>query len=510
MTNGTVADTAAELSKNYAYLTYIKDGTTPTNNRSIRMDNDTKIIVRGAKMDATNDFTEATNTITVYNGIDELPASILIPDESEIDWADIDNNGIADVVYVYGLKKGVSGYGLFYYNGSAGQWTGSAATGSGWLRGWLDGKETDLTFTNKALFDRIQQSTVVYGGHLFAVKLFDGEVDTLLGANLTTHTPGDKDYFLIADTASVIEPNATAVELSDLNEANSLTTTDFTVADGIKTRGATAFAFGTDNGNDYVTGSTSAIWLHDDGQKQNVDGNYTDVRYNANTNTIEVAAYTVTGGKTTTTFVDGDYTVAAYLSGNSVTAGDGLYFLNIANRVNDVTLVLEGSANDTIRQLYVTTRPDITPPDGTGTVTETPGTPGVDVQRITGLTDTQLVAALKAAGPNKVIYSPEQKAYTADLADAKNLLYFPFTGPTGGAAAGTTLTILNSKGAVVYLETESTTALTAGTGYSFRLDMSGAHVSADATIHKCFTADTYSYTIVNGGVTLSSGTFTVG
>ncbi len=514
--NVAVATAAAELSKNYAYLT--AGGTT------IRMDNDTKIMVRGAKMNGTNNFTEATNTVTVYDGIDELPSSIIVPIGAEIDWADIDGNGIADVVYVYGLKKGVSGYGLFYYNGSAGQWTGSAATGSGWLRGWLDGKETDLTFTNKALFDRVQQSTVEYGGHLFAVKLFDGTVDTLLGANLTTHTPGDKDYFLIADTASVIEPNATAVILGSLGEDNGTTTNVFTVADGIKSVSTTAtFKVGTDNGNDYVypTGgttanSTTAIWLKDYGQKQNVDNTvpgmptqYTDVQYNASLNAIEVYTYTVTGGVASA--LSSTPTATYYLSGNSVTAGDGLYFLNIDNRVNDVTLVLEGSANNTIRQLYVTTRPDITPPGSTGTVTTTPGTPGADVQRIIGLNDTQLVAALKAAGPNKVIYSPEQKAYPADRADAKNLLYFPFTGTAATAAAtGTTLTILNSKGAVVYLETENATMFTAGTGYSFRLDMSGAHVSADATIHECFTADTYRYTIVNSGVTLSSGTFTVG
>ena len=516
--NVAVAAAAAELSKNYAYLT--AGGTT------IRMDNDTKIMVRGAKMDGTNNFTEATNTVTVYDGIDELPSSVIVPIGAEIDWADIDGNGIADVVYVYGLKKGVSGYGLFYYNGSAGQWTGSAATGSGWLRGWLDGKETDLTFTNKALFDRVQQSTVEYGGHLFAVKLFDGTVDTLLGSS--SITAGNMDYFL-AGTGSALTgpfaPNATAVTLNSLNEATDLTTTYFTVADGVKAAGGTAFAFGTDNGNDYVTGSTAARWLHDDGQKQNVDGTYTDVRYNANTNTIEVAAYTVTGGKTTTTFVDGDYTVAAYLSGNSVTAGDGLYFLNIASRVNDVTLVLEGSANNTIRQLYVTTRPDITPPGDNGTAAAV--TPSGTAVRNGGANEADLANTLKAGGPNTVIFGgPDTPAATTDPVFAitgldingttnplKDNLFFVFSVPDGSNA---TLQITDAKGTVMYTEngTFAAAGVLGGSAHAFAVNFRGTALNAGAPKNVNLTAGTYHFAITSttayGIVTVSSGSFTMG
>ena len=255
--------------------------------------------------------------------------------------------------------------------------------------------------------------------------------------------------------------------------------------------------------------------LHDDGQKQNKDNSvsgapatYYDVRYNANKNTIEAASYTVSNGTTTTTFVDADYTTVYRLTGSSLILGDALHFLNIENRVNDVTIVFESNAADAIRQVYVTTRPDITPPGGNGTVTATPGKPGADVQRINGLETAALNTYLSAGGPNRVVYSPGAKAVAADRSDAKNLLYFPFNGKN--AATSATLTILNSRGEVVYLET-GTVAITAGSGRYFRVDMSGQYVSAATTIHKCFTADTYSYTIVDStGVTLSSNTFTMG
>ena len=497
--NEVVTTAEKELSKNYAYLTV----TTST----IRMDNDTKIVVRGCTTTGATGavtFATAKDTITMYSGIDELPASIIVPINAEVDWADTDDNGIADVVYVYGVKKGSTGYGLFYYNGGAGQWNGNAATGSGWLRGWLDGKETDLTFTNKDLFDRVQLSTVEYGGHLFAMKLLDGEVETLLGNG--DITAGNMDYFL-ADTGSAVNgpfaPNSSGVAL---NATKVATLAEITVADGITAiAGSTPFTVGDLTVNDY-TASTKAVWLHDDGLKQNQDGvTYTDVRYNANNNTIEAGTYTTNGGVPTAV----TYSTVYRLTGSSLILGDALHFLNIEDRVNDVTIVFESNAADAIRQVYVTTRPDITGPDGTGTApAEKPGKPGADVQRIDGLATAALNTYLSAGGPNRVVYSPGAKADAADRSDAKNLLYFPFNGKN--AATSATLIILNSRGETVYLETDAV-AIAAGSGRYFRVDMSGQYVSAAATIHECFTADTYSYTIVdNTGVTLSSGNFTMG
>ena len=495
----------SELSKNYSYLTV--DTTT------IRMDDATKIIVRGCKMDTSDDFTEATNTITVYDGIDELPASIIIPNGAEVDWADTDDNGIADVVYVYGVKKGSTGYGLFYYNGGAGQWTGNAATGSGWLRGWLDGKETDLTFTNKDLFDRVQLSTVEYGGHLFAMKLLDGEVETLLGNDAITS--GNMDYFL-ADTNSAVNgpftPNSSGVAL---NATEVATLAEITVANGIGTiAGSTTFTVGDLTVNDY-TASTNAVWLHDDGQKQNKDNGvngapatYYDVRYNANKNTIEAASYTVSNGTTTTTFVDTDYTTVYRLTGSSLILGDALHFLNIENRVNDVTIVFESNADNAIRQVYVTTRPDITPPGGNGTVTTKAGTPGAGVTVTpTTLTDPQLDSVIKGMGRDSVVYNSTMKTTgAATTAPANELLYFPFTVGAGGENPAT-LTIFRN-GTPVYME-GSGANVAAGAHYFTINFVCGSNLNA--TIDGVLEAGDYTFKIVGGtsGLPLSEGGFTL-
>jgi hypothetical protein len=495
----------SELSKNYSYLTV--DTTT------IRMDNDTKIIVRGCKMDTDDDFTEATNTITVYDGIDELPASIIIPNGAEVDWADTDDNGIADVVYVYGVKKGATGYGLFYYNGGAGQWTGNAATGSGWLRGWLDGKETDLTFTNKDLFDRVQLSTVEYGGHLFAMKLLDGEVETLLGNDAITN--GNMDYFL-ADTGSAVNgpftPNSSGVAL---NATEVATLAEITVANGITgIAGNTTFTVGDLTVNDY-TSSTKAVWLHDDGRKQNVDGTYTDVRYNANKNTIEAASYTVTNGTTATTFADADYATVYRLTGSSLILGDALHFLNIENRVNDVTIVFEDNADDAIRQVYVTTRPDITPPGGEGSSSGILSVTGdASVLGSNTTTPQDLANQIITGMRDTVLYSPYANNPTgmtglASSENPENLLYFPYTGTAGSY----TLRIKDAKG-LVYTETANVSADgldggSSGDAHCFVFDIYGG-TNTGTNKNPLRTGVAYTFEIISSsGTVVSTGTFTL-
>ena len=499
-----LTNTPSELVKNYAYFT-VRTGATGI---TIRMDNDTKIVVRG--WDAAN--TEATDKVTVYDGIDELPANIVVPDDTEVDWADTDNNGIADVVYVYGVKKGATGYGLFYYNGGAGQWTGNAATGSGWLRGWLDGKETDLTFNDKDLFDRVQLSTNIYGGHLFAMKLTDGEVDELLGNALNTRNQ-DMDYFLIDDVAPVagppadnkIAPNATAVALEDLKLG-----TFGNVGNGLTAAAGSAFQFGTDNGNDYTItgkGKTSAIWLHDDPANKN-DGSYTDVVYNNSNNTIEVWKYTVTAG------VASNKTLAPAdvynLSGTSAQLGDALYFLNMAGRVNDVTLVFEAEANNTIRQVYVTTRPDITPPSQGGSTVVSVTKPGAGVTDISdnaGITnDTTLSNFLKTLPTGTVVYNNKYLANTTwTSSDAKDVLYFPFTAANGNTV---TLQIKELDGTLRYFETG--TAGAGGNGY-FGVNVNPG-VSTAGDVHWFMGVGlkpgTYAFTITVNGVA-TPGTFTM-
>lgn len=477
----------------------------------------------------------------------------MIENGTEVDWADIDNNGIADVVYAYGVKKGSTGYGLFYYNGSAGQWTGDATTGSGWLRGWLDAKEADLTFTDKELFDRVQQSTIRYGGHLFAVKLLDGEVQNLLGLDTMTTRNQDWDYFLINDVAPVpsdskIAPSATPVALSALEES-----TTFTVANGITAVNTTASGCGVTNGNDYTSGQTKAVWLHDNGlnQKDVVGGittRYTDVRYNADNNAIEVGTYTidVDGTRTPATGV-GSYTPVYRLTGSSAKLGDDLYFLNMTGRVNDVTIVFEDNADDAIRQIYVTTRADITAPGGDGSYTSPMTVTGNDVRNISGNSDDLADAVVKGA-PNTVIYggkadkstlvsdtkgSALNTALSMRLNESTNpanwpdYLFFPYS-VNAAAEIGVTFTITDSTGKVVYSELAPVKDRAAGAGISaaplnasiyqhiFTVNINGSADNAAGVPggRLTLTKGTYNFSIttvaVTGLVTLSAGSFTIG
>lgn len=475
----------------------------------------------------------------------------MIENGTEVDWADIDNNGIADVVYAYGVKKGSTGYGLFYYNGSAGQWTGDATTGSGWLRGWLDAKEADLTFTDKELFDRVQQSTIRYGGHLFAVKLLDGEVQDILGYDSITGSK-NKDFILInVGTDDPFVPKTGGVMLSSLQ----LGTWDTPkTRNGLTSANSgNAFQFGTDNGNDYTATYTKAVWLHDDGLNQkDVVNNaltiYTDVRYNADNNAIEVGTYTidVDGTRTPATGV-GSYTPVYRLTGSSAKLGDDLYFLNMTGRVNDVTIVFEDNADDAIRQIYVTTRADITAPGGDGSYTSPMTVTGNDVRNISGNSDDLADAVVKGA-PNTVIYGGKADKSTlvsntkgtalntalgmrldesTNPANWPDYLFFPYS-VNAAAEIGVTFTITDSTGKVVYSELAPVKDRAAGAGISaaplnasiyqhiFTVNINGSADNAAGVPggRLTLTKGTYNFSIttvaVTGLVTLSAGSFTIG
>ena len=498
----TATNSTSELVKNYAYLN--------VNGTTIRMDDDTKIVVRGCTVDANGDIDETSNTIDVYDGIDALPSSINVAGSSEVDWADTDSNGIADVVYVYGVKKGATTFGLFYYNGGAGRWDGNEETGSGYLHGWLDGKETDLYFDNKAEFDLVQQSTILYGGHLFAVRMFDGVVDNLMGRTASTH---NKDWILATGaTSNVAVPNGGAITVRNMQLNTNITNGNLTLSNtadfGVGMTG------GVDNGNDY-TANTKAIWLHDDGNKQNTDNapgeQYTDVRYNSSNNSIEVANYTVSGGKIVGSL---NYTSKYYLTGSSAQLGDALYFLNMEGRVNDVTIVFEDGTNGSVRQIYVTTRPDITPPGGEGSNPSNLATSlansGNNAVVLTNANDTTLAAAIKS-GLNIVIATPGATGISI-LPDsngiADKLLYFP-AGNYGANTPTLDLEIVNSSGQTIFRD--SVTGVANQTNF-FYVNYQGGPNSG-ITMNGGFVKGDFTFVIrANNGteiVTVSQGSFTL-
>ena len=289
------------------------------------------------------------------------------------------------------------------------------------------------------------------------------------------------------------------------------------------------FRSGTTNGNDYSGNSTapanntSAIWYHDEPSATDVATGYTDVVYNNSNNTIEIYKYDVEADgriKWNNNGAPGYTRTAANvvynLSGTSDKLGDDLYFLNMAGRVNDVTIVFEDNANDTIRHIYVTTRADITAPGQDGNYGASAGTPGAGVDTLPKITDNDLLtASIKGFGPGHVVYSPEAKTVAAGTSDPEQFLYFPFT--VGATTENATLTIRNSSGKIVYVETNTAAAnmgaaaTHANTTYYFVINFVTGTGNANASVHEVLTADSYSYQIVGYGTgdVLSSGTFTM-
>ena len=251
--------------------------------------------------------------------------------------------------------------------------------------------------------------------------------------------------------------------------------------DQIRT-GSEYFGVGAAHGNSY-TAVTEAVYY-------NTGDATTNMRYERVSLGNRIVVYSGT--------TDGD---VYYIAPTAKIIGE-LEWLN--SRVCDVTIVYENGAALSATQVYITPDPDVTPDEPSNIRTFTAGVQTLDT---TGMTDAGLLSVLQGMGPNRVVYAPRLKAVPADLASAANLLYFPYT-----AASGTTvsLTITNSSNTVVYFETG--TASAGSSGQCARIDMSGAHVAAGATIAQNLTSGTYTYRIVNTttGAALSSGTFTIG
>ena len=115
-----VTSGARKLLKNAAYFD-LDVGET------ICVDGETKIIVRNPN----------TGALTTYDGTDALPGDVSVAGSVEIDWADPNSDGTADVIYLPGTIDGTITYGLFYYNGGAGQWTGGTNGSALWPATWV-------------------------------------------------------------------------------------------------------------------------------------------------------------------------------------------------------------------------------------------------------------------------------------------------------------------------------------------------------------------------------------
>ena len=298
--NAAVNANSGMLYKNASFLTLDRTGVWTEasgnlGNADVYLDNDTQIIVR------TN-----STSIATYDGVSALPSNVVLTAGTEVDWADTDNDGRADYLYVEGSVTGVITYGLFYYNaynGDVARWDGTANSGT--ISGYLNGEAYTATFKSRTLFDLVND-TANYEAHLFALQ-FNGDVVT-----------------------GVLEDVTNSVQI--LNNSNA---SDETVVVNTLNVGGTAFQVGSAYGNSY-TATTNVGYFK---------GN-TAYQYDNYTNT----------GRTVTLGAGGD---TYWLTPNCNVIGE-LEWLN--TRGCYVTVVYENTATQrAVSTIYITTDPDNTP-----------------------------------------------------------------------------------------------------------------------------------------------------
>jgi hypothetical protein len=296
---GMIYKNASFLTLNSGSPSAGESGTGNVGTADVYLDNDTQIIVR-----------TSSTSIATYDGVSALPSNVVLAEGTEVDWADTDNDGRADYLYVEGSVTGVITYGLFYYNaynGDVARWDGTANSGT--ISGYLNGEAYTANFKSRTLFDLVND-TANYEAHLFALQ-FNGDVVT----------------GVLADDARN--------NVQILNDGSNNSGVTVNVSTGLNV-GGTDFQVGSAYGNSY-TATTNAGYFK---------GN-TAYQYDNYTNT----GRTVTLGGNT-----------YWLTPNCNVIGE-LEWLN--TRGCYVTVVYEDNASATkpraVSTIYITTDPDVTP-----------------------------------------------------------------------------------------------------------------------------------------------------
>ena len=501
--NGTYADhwaaigdntDAGRLYKNLAYLAL--DGADNTNTSvAAWVDNETQIIFRD----------ETTKKITVYKGVSALPGDIIIPtsdgtnadkvNANEIDWADTDGDGRAEVMYLTGKIDGQTTYGLFYYNGGASSWNGTTGTAAG----WLNGVQTTLTFDDLEMLNHIRNARTAdgkegYDAHLFAVKQFNGVVVDVMGVS---DTDTSANLLMAHKTAGAMYDTSVAGFYNVPMQKIDTFQTNIKPAAGAGAAGD-KFEYGADEpkwGNPY-NDTTEAVYY-----KDAKDGAY-NLTYVPSAVGGRVEAKDNASSAVTTYYVNPNTKIFGI--GSGVTEGTAaLAYLNEYD-LNDVTIVYQ--AGGSILEIYVAIDPDNTPSNRPGGNTEIKFAPS-GVTSLSNLASTTAGAdvdtMIKSLGKNKAVYSPNAKGTAVVNSDAKDVLYFPFYATATG---NVTLTIYKN-GDVVLLETEAVAATGA---YYFVENFNGGPNHANVNLLQAFTSGTYDFVITAADNTeLSSGSFTL-
>ncbi len=466
-TNGA---TAGKLYKSLSYLTFtpaaLTDGlgtgsvdATVGNNTSVQqmvyVDNETEIMVK------MGDNT-ASRTINTYKGVDELPGDVTIAQYAEIDWVDTDGDNRAEFVYISnGSIPSTVTYGLFYYNGTGAQWNGTNGTITGYLNGSLE----TVTF-NRASFNAVNGSENRYLGHLFAVRMENGNVTSVLRKAAlvdATHYTSTANILMNPDTANgyalenMTGTGLTGAAATDaFNEAGGTGPNNLATSSGLSSTTATTiitpagaatnaltdprFVLGSAGGNSY-SANTRAVYYRDNFAELATAGHILDKT---------VLTYVrESGGNRVVAQEVGGATINYWLAPNCVIVGE-LDWLN-TNRC-DVTMVYEEGAARSVTQIYISRlQSDITPSDY-GTPVFATGAGVNDFSDIpASSTAPGFKTALEGLPTGSVAYNDKNKpdGVVWPNSNAKDIMYFTFT---TAADVPVSLEIRDSNGNLRYYE----------------------------------------------------------
>ena len=498
-----------KLYKNLAYINVQTNGT----DAYVYLNNDTQILVR----------LDGGRTINSYT-LETLPGNVDIATTTLISWADTDGDNRANVVYIQnGSIPSTITYGLFYYNGGAAVWDGTTNTGT--IEGYLNGEAKTITVQGasyRSLFNSIQ-SSVNYQAHLFALQFTNDNVTAILQSEY--HSVDTTNAATLATTANgqILNngANRTAIMVSAPFNGNG-TVGNATLAGSFTggtpfTAVAPVFAVGTAAGNPY-TATNEIVYYRD----TTAGVNTTSVSYERVSEGDRIVvrgdlAGDGNGTYTAPTAVAANDSKTYWLAPNVKVIGE-LAWLDMYDCY--VTMVYDAAAANAVTEIYISHDSDITPdspaPVFAGNVSEPSSQPLMN-------------SAITSGAGNSVIYSDTYKPDDANLvarlgiggASAEDLLYFPFSCPTGSVVE---LRITNATtGALVYSESGTfvNNGLNAtsdggsdgntGAAHCFVIDFT-TNVNKGYAPGLPMVAGTYNFVIADNttGVSLSSGSFTMG
>ena len=546
-------NTAGKVWKNLSCVTIGNSSATPV----AWIDENTEILVRNPN----------TGVITAYSGVSALPGDVnlvkstgnsdadrvlLANFKNEIDWADPDEDGRAEVLYVTGTIDGQTTYGLFYYNDGAAQWNGTTGT----VAGFLNGEEKTLTFTSKAWYDEVVGNTATYKGHLYAVEQQLGVVTDLMQKNYAynTTTAGFADGSGWSNRILAASTDYTTGKWS--YTMSGYATGDWETKAPISGSGNKQLTNIFKSGNDATTPANhnnnpfklGGIIATPAPQWGNSYSEYTRAAYFEDTTAVNGTDYQLrwvpeivgTAGTVEVRRDDngdgaaeliGTYYINAGTKiwglGSGVTFGmDAMEYLNQSSR-NDVTMVYDdtNAGNYSVREIYIATDPNITPSN--------PNTPAVS-GGVTTLTASNLPSYVVTTHgtPNQIndsylknlgvgVYSaPVDLSYNQDVNTGRlsAARYFRFDVETActTSACSATIIIKNSSNLEVFREAMGGGSSVKTTGHYFYIDTGDAAANPGRNTTNWNTgalpAGTYTYQIIgtdasNPVVSGASGSF---